>query len=264
MDFAEGRITYHGLNREYLKDRIRKKLENTPEYFLEHYDGEQLINQCFDFFRDGKFSPLEKDKYLQWIRHGVDKKIIMASFVREAPLASKGNIPDYTRNYYLRLWKKYEWDFSYLMELDNQAFVSACYREILERRCDEPGFVSLCEHLEKGMPKEGILYIIGASEECSNLKKVKHLNHYKDIYDNYAKIPHGNIKEKLKKLLRLPGIVYYIKQLAYHAQIKNDFRYEELSRQLLFIQEQNSELYGKLEWLERELCTIRANKDKEK
>lgn len=262
MDFGEERLEFKCASAEYLKDRIGRVLEKSPRYLMDHYEGEEFIQQCLDIFGSAQIENRELyvQKYLRCLQSGIDKEVVLARVFTEnrALQTSKDFF------YFERFLRNYEWDYSALLSLDNEAFLVQCYREIAEREPDEGGYVTFGELLYDGVPKEGVLYLFGASPEVSQKKKIKNIEQYKKIYDDYLeqKQLKSRRKEKIKQILRMPGNIGYICKSLYHNHLKDDNRYMVFSKTLHTIESQNELLIQKIELLERELKDLKKRVDK--
>lgn len=259
MDFEEGRLQYHCTSVGYLNEKMRSALKEKPGYIIRYYDGEEFIEKFLEKFGDTNIrnDAAKKNKYLSWLRNGIEKEIIAARiFTENEDLKSDSKF-----EYFKRLLKNYEWDYSQLLELDNESFVVQCYREIAEREPDEGGYVTYCEMLYDGVPKEGILNIIGASPEVSQKKKIRNIELYGKVYNDYLlqKQSANRKKEKLKQVLRIPGNIVYICKMLYHNHLKDDNRYAVMRETLHTIEAQNQILLSKIDRLEQELLNLKKS-----
>lgn len=258
MGIDEGRLNYRGVNTDFLVDRMQKSLKHTVDYLVEKYEGEEFLTQfflcfCKQFPDEGNNT---KKKYLDWLDKGVDKQVIAAKIIQDGNLKLNHGIKQNSLLFLKRVLANYEWDYSELLNLEKEPFVIACYKEILEREPDESGFVDYCEQIYSGMPKEAVLYRIGSSVEARSIKKVKYLDQYKEIYEQYLARNRGKI-EKLKQLIRIPGKIKYMSELMCHNRLKEDYRYTILSRNINQIQEQNQILLEKIGSLEIQIFELK-------
>jgi hypothetical protein len=87
-----------------------------------------------------------------------------------------------------------EKDCTRLFALDIYDFITAVYRELLEREPDNEGLTTYTRCIYQGMPREAIIYQIGLSSEFAGRFKIKDFDRYKKINKKY------DVKAKIKNL----------------------------------------------------------------
>ena len=87
-----------------------------------------------------------------------------------------------------------EIDCTPFLNLDSDIFISAVYRNLLEREPDNEEFSMYKLKLCLGMPREAMIYNIAISLEFANRFKIKYINNYKRKYQKYI------LKSKIKAL----------------------------------------------------------------
>lgn len=260
MDFGEGRITYSGLSTEYYESEMKRKITDSLEYIVAYYEGEAFVVQCFRKLAGTKPGKLEKEKYLGFLNSGVSKEAVCYRLMFEKNAFE--SITDKTRRLYKKRFLEAEWDISDVLKFEGGAFVKACYQTILNREPDEAGYVNYCSLLMNGTPKEAILYMLGASEEAKKIQKIKNLNVYKDVHDNWIKDTQNQRSEtkvdKLKRPLRTYEIVRRMENQQNELAIKLDYRNEQISACLRHIMEQNNYLINRITELENQISELKS------
>ena len=138
--------------------------------------------------------------------------------------------------------EKIEKDCSQFFSLNDQDFITAVYRELLEREPDNEGFADMMRKLYQGMPKEAVVYQIAYSVEFAGRFIIKYLDDYKKINKKYI------INNKIKKI---PIIGWFIR-FSKLPEVHYNLRMMEVD---LFLQEKNlqerlGEIHEKLNCIE--------------
>lgn len=253
MDFSEERIDYPGLKVEYMIDEFRVRLSNSPGYIIANYDGESFVEKLFELLGNRTPEEQEVQQYITMGKQGACKEAICYKMMEK--LGCPNTVSQQTHRLYKKRFEETEWDISEVFLLDGQAFVNAVYQSTLERSPDEAGFVNYCNLLRAGVPKEAVVYMLGASDEARKRRRIKYLGDYKTIYDQYISRQteeHSETKyEKLKRPLRTYEISKRIDQTLFELGLKNDYRNEQISNCLRHIMEQNDNLQIQLFELEK-------------
>ena len=93
-------------------------------------------------------------------------------------------------------------DCTSLLALNIKDFITAVYRELLEREPDNEGYSIFLRLLYQGMPKEAFIYLIAKSSEFAGRFEINNLDVYKKIYKKFI------LKTKIE---RIPVIGWFIK-----------------------------------------------------
>ena len=137
--------------------------------------------------------------------------------------------------------EKIEKDCTHLLALEASSFITAIYRELLEREPDNEGFADMMRNLYQGMPKEAAVFQIASSVEFAERFKIKNLSNYKKINKKY------NIKNKLKKIpviswfirfCKLPEMLYNFRMMEVDLVIRErnlQRRFEEVHEKFNYI-----------------------------
>ncbi|WP_124065167.1 hypothetical protein [Clostridium sp. E02] len=263
LDFSEKRLKHEALSVEYLSDNIAKKLRLTPGYIINKYDGQKFIYQSYLCLWDIEPRNDEIRKYLSLLNQGMSKEGIIYLFLKDSRLNKDIVFSEQAFLFYKWKYHKYEWDVSDLLKFDGPVFIMECYLQLLERKPDEAGYLEFCNWLDEGMPKEGILYMIGSSEEVLSKKKVKGISSYKLAYDKFMNSVYikrngqlGKLK-KIRKMFCVPAMTETIRKILLRSDLKDDFRNEQISDCLIYIREQNDFLVRKMDIMENEIAELK-------
>ena len=95
-------------------------------------------------------------------------------------------------------------DLSGLLNLDVNEFIRMCYREMLGREVDEDAFQYYQTKLCCGMPREGLICLLGRSGEFAERFVILNFSSYQKRYRKYQ------IKNKIKQIPILSHICYFL------------------------------------------------------
>lgn len=263
LDFSEERLNYDCLSVDFLSDDIVKKLRLTPGYIINEYDEEKFIYQCYLCLWNIEPGEDEIRKYLSLLEQGMTKEGIIYLFLKDSRLSKNTVFSEQALQFYKWKFQQFEWDVSDLLKFDGQAFIKECYLRLLERNPDETGYVEFCNWLHEGMPKEGILFMFGGSEEVLSKTKVRNLSSYKLVYDSFMN--DVRIKQdkktgklqKIRKLFQVPALLETITKMLFRSGFKDDFRNEQISKCFIHMREQNDLLIRKMDKMESEIVELK-------
>jgi hypothetical protein len=124
-----------------------------------------------------------------------------------------------------------EKDCTQLLTLDTSDFITAIYRELLEREPDKEGFNTYLRLIYQRTPKEVIIYRIATSQEFNGRFKIKNFEIYEKSnkqYINKIKIKNMPVIGWFIKLLKIPDILTYFRTIEADIYIREQNLQEKL------------------------------------
>jgi len=155
---------------------------------------------------------------------------------------------------------KIEKDCTHLFELEAEGFITAVYRELLEREPDNEGFADILRNIYKGMPKEAVVYQIASSVEFAGRFKIKNLDNFKKINKKYT------IKDNIKKLPvigwlikfnKLPEMIINFRMM----EVDLVIREKNLQEKLSVIETKQKENEENSDWIKRTITELSVKAD---
>lgn len=168
---------------------------------LYNYDGETFVRASYRYFLLRGLSTKEISDALILLDSGMSKKGFLYIIVSSEEFNDRFTVcnkEDYKKEYI-----KYEWDVSYLCDLDDCAFVINSFRDLLHREPSTADIQDFSASLYSGMPKKALLHIIVNSQEIKNIKTIKDAHIYEDAYNEYqASISKKSFRQKMKRKIK--------------------------------------------------------------
>lgn len=196
----ENRIQYNGLKKEYIGNQINIRCREITEDNILAKDGEDFIKNCYRMFFDREADESGLQAHLKLLEDGMPKAGFLYYFSETEEFQHRFELKNI--NYYKKEYLKYQWDVSGVLQYDGWQFVEHCFRDLLNRMPDETGMFAYTKLLYEGMPKEGIVYLFISSEEIKNVKGVRNVEYYKNIYDEYINwVNSRGIRRRIKNLI---------------------------------------------------------------
>lgn len=193
------RLPYEGLSRDYIYARMCKRLK------LPETDDDSV---CMDARpRIQSYTYTSEDARSAVEQAGVFWRIVakvafpLKNQIKRLPVIGPWAIA-IKESFLNRGWNRK--DLSSLLELDVNPFIRACYRELLEREADEAAFQFYQGKLCCGMPKEGLIYLLGESAEFGQRFSILHFSDYRKQYRWYR------IKNRVKRIPVLSHVGYLL------------------------------------------------------
>lgn len=215
------RIHYRGLSGQYILNEMRTQLSDTaepesatecsvPQYRI--YSAQNVVDEILP--NHGGFIHFLGKKALKY-----------KSIISKVPF-----LYQYALKYKTRLVQETQIpkDLSELFAYDQEAFIIACYREILNREPDEEGFFAYQENLCRGMPKEAVIEAFLSSCEFQNRLIVKNRKKYQKVYRTY------NVEKCFKKMPIVRHFITWIKMPNHIEQLEYENRVTRWKQKTVF------------------------------
>lgn len=187
----------------YTKSEIMHMMRQSvvDEYSILKYEGEQFIIECYQWLFNREPDQSGLKSYMSLMQEGLPRQGIIYLLAKSEEFNHRFEISRLRE--FKEAYLKYEWDVKSLLGIDDELeFVEKCYEILLERQPDLAGYMNFINLLIQGAPKAAVISIMAHSDEIKNVKTIRDVEYFDNIYENYKNVSKRiNIFRKIKLYL---------------------------------------------------------------